>query len=579
MFKILKLELFDYKENSFTYAFESGINYFVGKNNSGKTEFYKFIDYMFGASEKINNKVWYKGTLQKAKLYFAFNNIEYRATRIINNDRCFFSYKDENDGEPIDLYEYRNKIHSVFSVNHKSVRDLQKFTGERLTYRTFTMFNFLGELRQGVLVDFFDKCSQIQYSTKVMPIINYIFNKNVERIFWLQNKIAEMQNQIKENERISDNSTAIINKVNHYLHFLNMKEKFNGYNKKSILDNLNNLVNELESASPMETKELAGLETVFNNISEQIKVYEKYKNDLITQQIENKNREAMLTTLQSIVAKNNHYEYLVAPIIDLVDELKKSISFSQYMVKDEVILKLKKQREQVKQEIIKSRIQMERINYDDKRKAIAIIEDGIRSFPNDTPTEEEINNLKKKLNEYKKELRDLQDSDDFDKINKVSSLITDFYKSAYKSSDFVKEDFDSSTEFHIKYNKKRNSLQTMTKDEKGNEIIYSTGSHARHTLIQLCGYLVFLKILIEENKYPLIPIFVIDHISKPFSNQNLSAIGSVIDKIYEYINKDDFQIFIFDDKECDQLNINPQHNENLVTNEKTGFNPFFQFEN
>lgn len=217
------------------------------------------------------------------------------------------------------------------------------------------MFNFLGELRQGVLVDFFDKCSQIQYSTKVMPILNYIFNKNVERIFWLQNKIAEIQNQIKENERISDNSIAIINKVNHYLHFLNMKEAFNGYNKQSILDNLNNLVNELESTSPMETKELAGLEAVFNNINEQIKVYEKYKNDLITQQTENKNRETMLTTLQSIVAENNHYEYLVAPIIDLVDELKKSISFTQYMVKDEVILKLKKQREQVKQEIIKSK--------------------------------------------------------------------------------------------------------------------------------------------------------------------------------------------------------------------------------
>lgn len=328
MFKILKLVLFDYNENSFTYAFESGINYFVGKNNSGKTEFYKFIDYMFGSSEKIDNKVWYKGTLQKAKLYFAFNNIEYRATRIINNDKCFFSYKDENDGEPIDLYEYRNKIHSVFSVNHKSVRDLQKFTGERLTYRTFTMFNFLGELRQGVLVDFFDKCSQIQYSTKVMPILNYIFNKNVERIFWLQNKIAEIQNQINENERISNNSIAIINKVNHYLHFLNMKETFNGYNEKSILDNLSNLVNELESTSPMETKELAGLEAVFNNISEQIKVYEKYKNDLITQQTENKNRETMLTTLQSIVAENNHYEYLVAPIIDLVDELKKSISLA-----------------------------------------------------------------------------------------------------------------------------------------------------------------------------------------------------------------------------------------------------------
>ena len=71
----------------------------------------------------------------------------------------------------------------------------------------------------------------------------------------------------------------------------------------------------------------------------------------------------------------------------------------------------------------------------------------------------------------------------------------------------------------------------------------------------------------------------IDHISKPFSNQNLSAIGTVIDIIYAYINLDDFQIFIFDDKECEQLNIKPQHNENLVTNTKTGFNPFFQFEN
>ena len=117
----------------------------------------------------------------------------------------------------------------------------------------------------------------------------------------------------------------------------------------------------------------------------------------------------------------------------------------------------------------------------------------------------------------------------------------------------------------------------MTIDEKNNEKAYGTGSHARHTLIQLCGYLVFMKMLIEENKYPIIPILVIDHISKPFSDQNVAAIGTVIHKAYESIGVDNLQIFMFDDEISNKLNLNPNHTENLVNEVKTGFNPFFHF--
>lgn len=67
----------------------------------------------------------------------------------------------------------------------------------------------------------------------------------------------------------------------------------------------------------------------------------------------------------------------------------------------------------------------------------------------------------------------------------------------------------------MQYFKKGNILQpTIIKtdfDENEVENVklvnYYTGSMARHTLIQLCGYLGFLKLLIEVNKYPLIPIF------------------------------------------------------------------------
>lgn len=576
MFKISKLVMYDYNDNSYTYSFDNGINYFVGKNSSGKTEFYKFIDYMFGASFSIKNSIWYKGSLNKASMYFSYNSISYRLTRIIADDRCFFSYDDESDGEAINLSEYKDRLQSVFCVNSQALEQLHKFTDERLTYRSFTLFNFLGEIRQGVLVDFFDKCGEIEYSTKITPILNFLFNKNVERIFWLKNEIARLQEEIRQRELVDGNNKAVIHKVNLNLHKLNMRELFNGHNGDDILKSLFAIAEQLEEVKPMNTKNIADLEVIYNNIDEQIKVQEKYKADLQGQQYENKNREIILETFRTIISNNQEYSYLIEPLIELTDEIKNSISFSQYIIRDEVLNKLKKQREDVKLEILKAKMQLTRFSLDDKQKAIAIAEDGIKSFST-AASVDKLTELKDLLKKYKEEIKQLQDSDDIEKINSVSNQITELYKLAYEISDFVKEDFENTqNKFHIKYIKNRNVLQSMTFDEKGNEKIYGTGSHARHTLIQLCGYLVFMKLLIEENKYPIIPLIVIDHISKPFSDQNIAAIGTIIHAACEKIGISNLQIFIFDDKDSDILNISPNYKENLFNNEKTGFNPFFK---
>ncbi len=576
MFKIERLDLHNTQGNIASYEFKSGINYFIGKNNSGKTEFYKFIDYMFGSSVVIKNSIWYKGTLSKATMHFTYNSISYRISRVLATDKCYFSYEDEADGAPIDLSEYKDRLQAVFSVDKNALESLHKFTDERITYRSFTLFNFLGEILQGVLVDFFDKCSEIEYSTKISPILNFIFNKNVARIFWLKNEIARLQEEIKQKEQLDGSNKHLIYKVNLNLTKLNIKDEFNGYNGDVILSQLSDLANQIESSKPLSTKSLSDLEIICNNIDEQIKVYEKYKSDLQHQQHENKNRENMLDTFQSIIKDHPDFNYLVEPLISLTDEIKNSISFSQYFLKDDVLDKLRKQRQNVKNEIVKAQMQLTRFSLDEKKKAIAIAEDGIKSYPTDySPSD--LEKLKKDLRDYKKELKELQDSDDIKKINSVSTQITELYKSAYQTSDFVREDFDKTQEaFYIKYIKGRNALQTMTIDEKNNAKVYVTGSHARHTLIQLCGYLIFMKMLIAENKYPIIPILVIDHISKPFDAQSIASIGTVIHKAYESIGIENLQIFMFDDENSSKLNLKPNHTENLVNETRTGFNPFYR---
>ena len=54
MFKIEKLILISDKNEEYTYLFTNGINYFQGSNDTGKTEFYDFLDYMFGSSEQLD---------------------------------------------------------------------------------------------------------------------------------------------------------------------------------------------------------------------------------------------------------------------------------------------------------------------------------------------------------------------------------------------------------------------------------------------------------------------------------------------------------------------------------------------
>ena len=144
-------------------------------------------------------------------------------------------------------------------------------------------------------------------------------------------------------------------------------------------------------------------------------------------------------------------------------------------------------------------------------------------------------------------------------------------------SDLSEFDFQNKG-FHISYIKNGNILQPqigVEDDAKEQVRNYYTGSMARHTLIQLCGYLAFLKMLIAENKYPVIPVLIIDHISKPFDVKNQKAIGKVIHGAFDGISPSNLQIILFDDEDCASLCITPTHATELIGEHKSGFNPYY----
>lgn len=579
MFKIEKLILISDNEEEYVYSFTNGINYFQGSNDTGKTEFYEFLDYMFGRSEQLDlSKEWYEH-LSKAKLIFTYNNISYIITRTKVPDCNYFEYVDEKGNEDsIPLREYNEHLNSVFGINKEIAANIKEFTGENDTFRIFTMFNFLGETRQGVMNDFFDKCSRVEYKLKLYALLDLIFNKNINEIMALEKELEQLTKEIKDLEKSEFKYEYLNNQINDCINILGLGIVYDGTNKKKIINKLEE-IKQLNSIQKKKSENIIELEYLFNHINEQIKVYENAQVDINQIDIANKNRKLLLENLNEIIKDNPNFDYLINPIKEILNEVNKSISLTNYLITDKTIFELKKRRRKIKIELDNSKHYSKLYDLNEKERACALLE----SFLNESGFELSSQTIKDKRNrqtEIRKLLSNLKKSQDNEKIKNLSEFITNLYKIA-KSSNLVNIDMQNDG-FKIKYFKSGNSLQTFRNEtvqedeiEKVVEVSYSKGSMARHTLIQLTGYIGFLKLLLNENKYPLIPLFVIDHISKPFDPDNRKGIGEILNHAITEIGEDNLQIILFDDKPHEDIGLMPNKSENLANENKTGFIPFY----
>lgn len=574
MFRIDNLVLMDFENHSFTYSFMEGINYFIGSNNTGKTEFYKFIDFMFGSGMNIRNYDWYRGTLQRATMRFTTNGKSYWITRTEHPEENYFRMNGDVETESISLAEYREKINEIFAFDEVSLRRLREFVEENMSYRAFTMFNFLGEKGQGLTRDFLDKCRDIKYSVKLAPILNYIFNDNIEKITEIKKKIEALREKIRELEVKNDSFSFALRQINNNLLKLNCNVVFNGHNGDEIQRELSKIMQMDEESPKKLRRSVSELEVIYSNLSEQIKVYDNTIRNYQQNEKENENRKLLLSNLQTLLETEPSMTYLVQPLTDLINELEGSIAFGKYIISDETIKELKKQREQVALEMKKQNSKFKCYSLEEKARALALIQAYLQEDVKDVSAE--LNECKRELRELKNELQELQSSDNSKKIEKYSKLVTCLYESGKNDSEIINTDFGRDS-FRVAYLKRGNILQPVEESadkERENANLY-LGSMARHTLIQLSGYLAFMNILVKGNNCPIVPMIVIDHLSKPFSDDNKKAVGKILEKFYEDISKSDVQIFMFDDKEPELLGVMPDHVECLRTKEKTGFNPFY----
>lgn len=518
--------------------------------------------------------------MQSAELVFLYDNRKFAIKRFIDDpNKNFFRYYDESESEQIRLSEYRAKLNSIFSNDQTTLRELRTFVEEDIGYRTFTLFNFFGENRQGILNDFFDKCSRLEYSIKLPSLLNYIFNKNIARINKLRKQEEDLKSELKNLEKQISKNDEIRGRVNHQLKILGIHKAFKGKNSNEILEKIEIFQSSLEKDESSEKSQtITELEAMYTSLDEQIKKQRNLESDHKQFIKDEEKQKILLDKLQEIVSQKAEYRYLVDPLISLISDLDKSISFNKYLIQESTTKELKKQRDKVKQQILANKSRFEIYSVSEKIQAVILIKEYLSYYDNSLNSDNLLT-IRKKLKSIREEIRMLQSENDTEKLNNLSMDITRLYKSSVNVSELAEFDFNKDG-FHISYLKNGNILQPQISDTEINNATlqtknYYTGSMARHTLIQLCGYLGFLRMLIKEGKYPLIPFLVIDHISKPFDSKNQKALGAVLHQAYKDIQKSDMQVILFDDEDASNLGITPDFCTDLLGKEKSGFNPFY----
>lgn len=570
MFSIKYLELISCSGETSKYSFSSGINYIHGPNSSGKTEFYNFIDYMLGADKKnLSEAPWFKESLQTAKMQISFNGHILTLHRDLLGNK-FGLVIDGTACKVSDLEEYRKFLNSLFLESADEPASLSEYVGQELTYRTFTLFSFLSEITVGRINGFFSKLLEIKYRVKQRPLFDYLFSTDPDRIVFLQRKIAELNKQARELEARRAFNNHYLEVVNQELTKLGIVERFDGSNAAAISELVETAA---ISTNPDSSSSLMANDVVeADQLRDDIKAQKQMIHELKGTKAQDDKRHRLLDRLSSLIADDNSRAELLEQTCNLLSEIEASIPRKDLDLQKELLEHKEIRLTHLEAKLTAANVVFNPLDFNEKSKAVLVVNEYLSQYlalckPDD------LDDVKKEISQLKRELFKLKHSDDVASINSISDVITDLYRSASQASSFVESDFKQ-LDFHIKFQKEGVGLQpTFTEGDDCVDVF--TGSRARHTLIQICGYFAFMYYLLPKRNVPFVPLLAFDHVSSPFDEKSRGAIGAIISKLYSLVDKDDVQLFLFETEESDALGIVPDKYISLVSDVQTGFNPFY----
>ena len=570
MFSIEYLELISCSGETSKYSFSSGINYIHGPNSSGKTEFYYFIDYMLGADNKnLSEAPWFKESLQTAKMQIFFNGHILTLHRdLLGNE--FGLAIDGIACKVSDLEGYRKYLNSLFLESADEPANLSEYVGQELTYRTFTLFSFLNEITVGRINGFFSKLLEIKYRVKQRPLFDYLFSTDPDRIVFLQRRIAELNKQARELEARRAFNNHYLEAVNQELAKLGIVERFDGGNAAVISELVESaaISIELDSSSSLMANDVVEADQLRNDIKAQKQMIHELKGT----KSQDAKRHRLLDRLSSLIANDDSRADLLGQTCNLLSEIEVSIPRKDLDLQKKLLEHKESRLTHLEAKLTAANVVFNPLDFGEKSKAILVVNEYLSQY-SALCKPDNYDDVKTEISRLNRELRKLKHSDDENSINSISDTVTDLYQSASPASSFVVSDFKQ-PDFYIKFQKEGVGLQpTFTEGDDSVDVF--TGSRARHTLMQVCGYFAFMHYLLQKRNIPLVPLLVFDHVSSPFDEESRGAIGAIISKFYSLVDKGDVQLFLFETEEPKALGIVPDKYISLVSDDRTGFNPFY----
>lgn len=470
-----------------------------------------------------------------------------------------------------DLEEYRRYLNSLFLESADEPAGLSEYVGQELTYRTFTLFSFLSEITVGRINGFFSKLLEIKYRVKQRPLFDYLFSTDPDRIVFLQRKIAELNKQARELEARRAFNNHYLEAVNQELAKLGIVERFDGGNAAVISELVESaaISIELDSSSSLMANDFVEADQLRNDI----KAQKQMIHELRGAKSQDAKRHRLLDRLGSLIADDDSRADLLGQTCNLLSEIEASIPRKDLDLQKELLEHKESRLTHLEAKLTAANVVFNPLDFNEKSKAVLVVNEYLSQY-SALCKPDNYDDVKKEISRLNRELQKLKHSDDDNSINSISDTVTDLYYSASQASSFVESDFKQ-PDFYIKFQKEGVGLQpTFTEGEDSVDVF--TGSRARHTLMQVCGYFAFMHYLLPKRNVPFVPLLAFDHVSSPFDGESRGAIGAIISKFYSLVDKDDVQLFLFETEDPEALGIVPDKYISLVSDAQTGFNPFYE---
>lgn len=540
----------------------------IGNNNSGKTKFFKLIDYMLGSSDEDILRTESIENINYVEIEILKNNISYFFKRSLNNkSECSFKY--DKEYIKCNLDTYKHQINQLLSINTNYTDIYSTVFNEDISYRAFSFLNKIDSQITSISVNLFSTSSNCIY--RYRAIMNFLFNYgNIESI---AKKIKKLEELVKQANLVENNKLYIEfikSNLRKIYDILSIKYKENNLLDEKIIKIINSNYYERQYNFDDYAYCLAKLNTIDN----QIKKYE-FINQQLTFINNNHNNAISLLEQFNRIIENSRYKEYTQDISNEIIKFKEKIVINDLLNIKKIISQLNKQREETINIIDSMNAPFTSNNFIDTAKNLELAKKYIEIL-NQT---KEINNddIKKQIKELKKEIKELELSFDNKLLNQFNHDITNYYLNLSDKISCVSSD-KKKNNLLLEFEHLKNILRFVeinTSDNNNSlDKIYDPGSDARYIILRIISHLCMFKFIQKHfDGLPVFPILLIDALDHAIDDKSINPFINDFIKIATDNNiqtisfyKNEYNIKSNDDIEI--INFNQES--------KRGFNPWLE---